>query len=234
MSTARTTPAFRGTPRRISTAAARAVLLMAVLPAFAADGPPVPHDLLMTRHNWLAPVSIDLSREIGIDRERLSLDRSRFVNSYWLPKMSANLSQTGAGGLATYPGRSLSEEVFYEDVSDRAFEKMHRATSRALKDYLMEETGISDLIGGVGDAVERSKLGRMAQSTLGIDLGVSHLAPEVAFRPKLAEGMVRVSVRMTGSVGFQYRTSRLGKGSRVGARLDPLEDKYTLNYLFEF
>ena len=107
-------------------AVARGLLLMAVLPAFAADGPPASPDLLMTRHNWLAPVSIDLSREIGLDRERHSLDRSRFVNSYWLPKISANLSQTGASGLATYPGRSLSEEVFYEDLSDRAFEKMHR------------------------------------------------------------------------------------------------------------
>lgn len=232
MSTSRTTRAFRGKRNRGASAVGWA-LALAVFPAFAAEGPHT-DDVFMTRHNWLAPVTLDLSGKIGLDRERHPLDRSRFVNAYWLPKISTNLSHTGAGGLATYPGRPLSDEIYYEGLSGRAFEQMHRATSRALKDYLLEETGISDLLDGFGSAVEHSKLGRFSQSTLGIDLGVSHLSPEVAFRPKLAEGLLRVSVRMTGSVGFQYRTSRLGKGSRLGAKLDPLGDKYTLNYLFEF
>jgi len=234
MSTSRTTLALRGKANRGASATAWALpLVLAVLPAFAGDRPH-PDDVFMTPHNWLAPVSLDLSGGIGLDREQHPLDRSRFVNSYWLPKINTHLSQTGAGGLATYPGRPLSDEIYYEDLSDRAFDKMHRATSRALKDYLLEETGISDLLDGLGGAVERTKLGKISQSTLGIDLGISHLAPEVAFRPKLAEGLLRVSVRMTGSVGFQYRTARLGKGSRLGAKLDPLDDKYTLNYLFEF
>ena len=234
MSPARTTACSRWTFRGVVRTGTVAAFAALALPAVAADLTH-PDSVSPPSTNWLHPaVSLDLSYGMNLDGARRAFGESRFVNELWLPKMSNSLSRVGAGDLATYPGRPLHEELYAETVTDRTYRNVQRATTRALKEYMLEEAGVTELLNGMGRVVERSKLGNLSRKTLGIDFGVSHLAPELSFRPRLSEGMMRITVRATGTVGFHYRTSRLGRGSRVGAKLDPLDQEYSLNYLLDF
>ena len=172
----------------------------------------------------------------GLDVHRnIDWNASSF-QAHWLASVEGQLQRIRHGDLATYPGRPLDEEMYYETVNQAAYTGLRRATGRALEEYLLAETGLDRVIARFGDRVERTTLAGKISSprALDIDLGIASFLPEVQLKPRLGDDKMRIRIRANGLVGLDYRAARAGGQSWFAARLDPVRQRYTFSYLLAF
>jgi len=172
----------------------------------------------------------------GLDVHRNVDWNASSFQAHWLASVEGQLQRISHGDLATYPGRPLDEEMYYESVNQAAYSGLRRATGRALEEYLLAETGLDRVIARFGNRVERTTLAGKISSprALSIDLGISSFLPEVQLKPTLGDDRMRIRIRASGLVGLDYRAARRGGQSWVAARLDPVRQRYTFSYLLAF
>jgi len=176
----------------------------------------------------------------GLDAPRNVDWNAHSFQAHWLATVEGQLQRISHGDLATYPGRPLDEEMYYESVNQAAFTGLRRATGRALEEYLLAETGLDRVIERFGNRVDGTTLagkfsGRLSSPrAVSIDLGVSSFWPEVQLKPRLGDDKMRIRIRANGLVGLDYRTARWGGQSWVATRLDPVRQRYTFSYLLAF
>jgi len=171
-----------------------------------------------------------------LDASRRVLSNTQSFQSLWLSNVETYLQRVSHGDLATYPGRPLHEEMYYESVNQATYRSLRRATGRALEDYLLAETGLDRIVENFGNNVGGTRLAGKLSSprALSIDLGISSFLPEVQLKPRLGDDKMRIRIRATGSVSLDYRTARWGGQCWIGTRLDPVRQRYSFSYLLSF
>jgi hypothetical protein len=177
-----------------------------------------------------------LAFRVRLDDSRQAFSTTSMLRSQWLSNMEDNLQRVQHGDLAVFPGRPFHEEFYYDTVSRAAYKGLRRATSRTIEDYLMAETGLDRFIDNLGTTVSNTALAERLSSpkALTVDFSFASYLPEVQLKPNVGDDSMRIRLRANGMVIMGYRTHLLGHRCWLGARLDPVREKYTFGYTFAF
>jgi hypothetical protein len=171
-----------------------------------------------------------------LDDSRRLLSNTQSFQAQWFSNIELYLERVSHGDLATYPGRALHEEMYYEGVNQATYNGLRRATGRALEEYFFAETGLDRIVENFGHSVGQTKLAGKLSSprALSIDFGISSYMPEVQLKPRIGDDMMRIRIRAAGSVSLAYRTGRWGGQCWISARVDPVRETYTFAYSLDF
>jgi hypothetical protein len=120
----------------------------------------------------------------------LRLDRARLI-----PRVSNELESFAAFDLLSSPGTGLREHALFETMSDKIKHDGKRVTSRALRDQLVEMTGLDRAF---SDDRPGGGPGRAARFTFGIH----SLTPEVGVKYRVGSAAFRFHVDTSGELGL--------------------------------
>ena len=152
----------------------------------------------------------------GFRPARLQIDRSRpasvrFYDTHLMPELRKRFRGMGSvyQNLPGF-GAELEQHTMHAAVTDSARRTLERATTRALKEFVLEWTQIerrllsiplskklSSAVSGVGAG---SKPGRRSYSDLGFSVGISSLRPQFGLRYRLGQTTTEFEIDGHGSV----------------------------------
>jgi hypothetical protein len=172
-----------------------------------------------------------------------------FYRGELLPRLTTRLERHRDRAMPfVAPGEEWREQLAWEQMSDEVQRDVERATRKAVRDHLLENTRLSDVV----DSLERrafrgrrqgdsqtmaSGAGPSAQDLkerrVDWDLGFHSGVPEVEMRYRLDQGDVRVNVGLAGSADVRYRHAAMGR-TEVSAGYDADDEIYSLVAIFGF
>ena len=186
----------------------------------------------------------------GFRPSRLQVDRSarsprRFYDTHLMPELRDQFRGMGSV-YQNMPGAGTDLERFtmHAAVTDSARRTLERATTRALKEFVLEWTQIerrllslplskklSSAVPGRGSG---SKSGRNSYGgDLGFSVGVSSLRPQFGLRYRLGETTTEFEIDGHGSVDVGFSRSSIVY-TRIAVQYDARDDWYGLYYRARF
>ncbi|HKQ60471.1 MAG TPA: hypothetical protein VJS92_04250 [Candidatus Polarisedimenticolaceae bacterium] len=221
-------------PRSLVARALVAAAALGTLPAWAADPLPEPvWQRLALISGDVAPGGERLSAPQLTVGLRPSLHRPQgFYRTHLLPRLNDQLRQTSPVNLAPERRELLEDEILLPMLTDEAHRRAQRATVRAVRNFLLEETSLSNVVSGLrarGTANVAGPPGRR----MAFDVGFSHGMPKLQMRAPLASGRLSMSVGLRGTFSMDFRTSALAE-TRVMASYSRPDDSYSLTWRIGF
>lgn len=185
----------------------------------------------------------------GFRPSRLQPDRSgrapvRFYDTHLMPELRERFRGMGSV-YQNMPGFGSDLERFtmHEAVTDSARRTFERATTRALKEFVLEWTQIErrllsiplskKLTSAVSGAGTGSKSGRRSHSDLGLSVGISSMMPQVGLRYRLGENTTEFEIDGHGSLDVGFSRSA-DVYTRIAVQYDAEDDWYGLYYRARF
>lgn len=163
-----------------------------------------------------------------VDPGRLIL-RPGFLRGHLLPRMTRQLGDiTSIHALETQRSR-FEDSGMHDWVSGEVAYRARRATRKAAKAYLIEETRIGSWV----ESLHVSRGGTAAARATDYGLDVSHGIPKVGMRHRAAVGTTRFEVGVDGSVRFEFRPAR-STTARFYAGYEAELSGYRLSYRVDF
>jgi hypothetical protein len=182
---------------------------------------------------------------LGPEAPELDLSRT-FYRGELLPRLTYRLERhRDRVRPLVAPGEEWLEHLVWEQTSADVRRDVERATRKAVRDHLLENTRLSNVIA----SIERRARGDRAGAAQGVDagaparggrgdrlefdLGFHSAIPEVEVQYRLERSDVRLDLSLSGSVGVRYRHVALGS-TEVHAGYDNDDDSYRLLASFGF
>ena len=171
-----------------------------------------------------------------------------FYRGAFLPRLATRLERhRDVTNPLVAPGQEWLEELGWQRVSDDVQRDVERATQKALRDHLLENTNLRDVVarldrrsrGGLGGAQEAGPdTGTGATPVrrnrgIDFDLGFRSALPVVKMEYALDGGDLRLHVGVSGDVDLRYRHAALGS-TEVSAEFDGDDHSYRFFASFGF
>jgi hypothetical protein len=142
------------------------------------------------------------------------------------------------------PGEEWLEHLVWEQASADVQRDVERATRKALRDHLLENTKLSHVVASIerrarggrdggATAAAAPGTGPARERRIDWDLGFHSAIPEVEMRYRLPRGDVRLDVGLDGDVGLRYRHAAMGS-TEVSADYDSDDETYRLLAIVRF
>jgi len=183
-------------------------------------------------------------RPAGLQFDRPKRASVRFYDTHLMPELREQFR--GMGDVyQNLPGAGAELEQFtlHAAVTDSARRTLERATTRALKEFVLEWTQIERRLlsiplsrkvsSAVSDMGGSSKPRRRSYSDLGFSVGVSSLRPQVGLRYRLGETTTEFEIDGHGSVDVGFSRSSVVY-TRIAVQYDAQDDWYGLYYRARF
>jgi len=184
----------------------------------------------------------------GFRPAHLTIDRSaraavRFYDTHLIPELQDRfMGMSRVYQNMPYAGRELERFTMHTDVTDSARRGLERATTRALRDFVLEWSQIEEkllsipLSKKVSSSLAGVSPGRpkvRSDQDLDFSVGISSMMPQVGLRYRLRETVTRFEVDGHGSVDLEF--SRLANVyTRIAVQYDAEEAGYGLYYRARF
>jgi hypothetical protein len=185
----------------------------------------------------------------GFRPSQLQIDRStraprRFYDTHLMPELRDQFRGMGSV-YQNMPGAGTDLERFtmHSAVTDSARRTLERATTRALKEFVLEWTQIErkllsiplskKLSSAVPSMGNGSKAGRSSYSDLGFSVGVSSLMPQFGLKYRLGETTTEFEIDGHGSVDVGFSRSSIVY-TRIAVQYDAKDESYGLYYRARF
>ena len=144
----------------------------------------------------------------------LRLDRSRLM-----PRVANELESLAAFDLLSQPGTGMQDHAMFEELRETILRRGNRVTRRALRDQLLELTGLDQSFstGGAPAAAPRP---------MRFTFGIHSLRPEIGLKYNLGAAAFRFHVDTAGELGVRF--SRRGANRAGVAVTFDGSNQYTL------
>ncbi len=184
-------------------------------------------------------------RPAGLQIDRSRRASVRFYDTHLMPELRDQFRGMGSV-YQNLPGSGVELENFtmHSAVTDSARRTLERATTRALKEFVLEWTHIErrllsiplsrKLSSAVSDMGSGSKPGRRPYSDLGFSVGVSSLMPQVGLRYRHGETTTEFEIDGHGSVDLGFSRSSVVYYTRIAVQYDAQDEWYGLYYRARF
>lgn len=136
----------------------------------------------------------------------LRIDRSRLV-----PRVSNELESLTAFELLAQPGTGIQDHAMFEELRDKILRRGEKTTRRALRDQLLEMTGLDR-------SFSSGRSNRDARGPMRFTFGVHSFRPEVGLKYRLGGTAFRIRLDSSGELGLGL--------SRNGARRSGITATY--------
>jgi len=139
----------------------------------------------------------------------LRLDRSSLM-----PRVANELESLAAFDRLSQPGTALQDHAMFEELRDKILRRGDRVTRRALRDHLLEMTGLDQ-------SFSSGRSGGHEPRPMRFTFGVHSLRPQVGVKYRVGVAAVRFHVDSGGElgVGFSRRgTHRAGISATFDGR----------------
>lgn len=185
------------------------------------------------RFQWIA-VSPGLFEPDAVPLVRLqpveSCESGAAFQSRLVDNVNRHFQKIGSSDLAVFPGQSLVDHVHFMETTARTRRGFERATVRAFRSYVLEETTLRRLV----ESYDRGPLIPDRGRGVVFDVGISHGAPKLFLKSRLDSGVLRFSLNARAAVSMEYRNNRMLTRTRVAANVDPRRQRYAVYCLFGF
>ena len=158
--------------------------------------------------------------------------RPGFFKEHLLPRMSRQVAFVPSiHALETQHGR-FEHSGMHDWLSDRVARRATRATRKAVRAYLLEETAIGSWFESQRVGAQRFARPTVARATdFGID--IAHGIPKAGMRHRSAVGTARFSVGLDGSVRLDFQPARW-ISAQFYAGYEVELSRYRLTYRLDF
>jgi hypothetical protein len=212
--------------------------LLCVLPVFAQSDEAPPADVVPTS-GVITSAEDRLNIQSAVRyhwKSALPESSPGFWDERFLPAVEHRMSHLSAIHLQRSVSGSLTDDLFYDIATHEARRGLERATRMAFETMLLEETSIGrlhDRIVNRANRVKRETSGEGGgKSRFDFDLGISHSLPRFEMSYSLDKADLNLRVDYDGLAQLEFRP--LNTRSRVWARYDPWDDRYSLGCRLEF
>lgn len=144
----------------------------------------------------------------------LRIDRSKF-----LPRVTNELESFSAFELLSQPGTGLRDHAMFQVMSDKIKQDGERVTRRALRDHLIELTGLDRTLASERSAGDPKRPMRFTFGTHG-------LRPEIGMKYRVGDAAFGFRVDSSGELGLSLFGSGAGR-SGITASFDG-DDSFAL------
>jgi len=183
----------------------------------------------------------------GFRPARLRIDRSerasvRFYDTHLMPELQSRFR--GMGSVyqnMPWTGGELERFTMHAEVTDSARRTLQGATTRALRDFVLEWSQIEERLLSIplskklSSAIPDVNTGSSARPDrdLGFSVGISSLRPQVGLRYRFRETVTKFEVDGHGSVDVGFSRSA-EVYTRIAVKYDAMDDWYGLYYRARF
>jgi hypothetical protein len=163
-------------------------------------------------------------------------EKHGFYRGYLLPRMTLQLDRMRAYSGVPTSGQALGEFVLLDDVTGAAQQRAERGMRRAVKNYLLDTTGVGRWIQSFGTESSRTPSGAPRANTRAFrtGFGISHGLPRAEMRYGAGRTFLRLGVGADQTVGFEVRRDGHTSGAALSARYDWDENTYSLGCRISF
>lgn len=163
-----------------------------------------------------------------------------FYDTHLLPELAHQMN--GFRSLHGLPGSAaeIEQSLIYSSVGDSARRKTIKGATNALKDYLLEVTELTTVIGSVptprfGGGEVAGDAARRQRAELGFSFGFAHRMPNLGVKYRIGSTLTRLGLTGHGAVDLRIeREDATRMRSSIGFNYDPRDNWYGMNYSVRF